>query len=126
MWLDRFTIDDPNALVTMDVLRSAYGAECDRRGMPLLTKSSFGLAFKRQRPGVDRKKRTVNGRVHWCYIGIGMNNLGSEDSTHWSDLPDFPHRNYCSDSDEPGNEVESLKRDKPGKSDQSGMKEYRF
>lgn len=72
VWLDRFTVNDPEAVVSVDSLRAAYGADCERRGMVRLSQTAFGLAFNRLRPAVDKKQRTLNNRLQWCYVGIGM------------------------------------------------------
>lgn len=72
VWLDRFTVDHPDAIVPKATLRSAYGAECERRGRPSPTDKAFGSSLYRLRPDVDEAQRTVNGKVQWCYTGIGM------------------------------------------------------
>ncbi len=140
VWLDQFTVDDPDAVASQELLRSSYGAECERRGMARMTKSAFGLAFSRLRPLTSRKQRTLNGRVQWCYVGIGLSEMGSTHFTDLTDLTDFPHRNYCSDSDDSGcQEVQgNLKKGNPVKSvksvndatspegDEDETQEYRF
>ena len=102
VWLDQFTVDDPNAVASKELLRSAYGAECERRGMARMTQTAFGLAFSRLRPNVERKQRTLNGRVQWCYIGIGMVDTDAEHLTPITGLTGFYHRNHCSDSEDSG------------------------
>ena len=72
VWLDRYTIDSPDAMVPKVVFRAAYGAECERRGQPSPTDTAFGLTIKRARPDVGTAQRTVNGRRQWCYVGIGF------------------------------------------------------
>jgi putative DNA primase/helicase len=72
VWLNRFTVDDPEAKVPMGVLRSAYGAECEQHGRPALTKTAFGTQLKQLRPDIEDRKRTVNGRSQWCYVGLGF------------------------------------------------------
>ena len=72
VWLDKFTVDDSCCVVPKDVLRTAYGAECERRGVPTLTEKAFTQALIKVRPSVERKQRTVNGRLQWCFIGIGL------------------------------------------------------
>lgn len=80
VWLDRYTIDSPDAVVPKSVLRAAYGAECERRGRPAPTDTAFGLAIKRARPEVETAQRTVNGRKQRCYVGLGISQGDSGES----------------------------------------------
>jgi hypothetical protein len=64
--------EHPQAVVPKAVLRSAYGAACERAGRPTLTEKAFGQAFHPHRRAIEEKQRTVNGRLQWCYVGIGM------------------------------------------------------
>ncbi|MEQ1906751.1 MAG: phage/plasmid primase, P4 family, partial [Pirellulaceae bacterium] len=72
VWLDQFTIDDPDAIVPKAILRSAYGATCEQRGNLSPTDTAFGLQMKRHRPDIAIYKRTYAGKVQWCYVGIGL------------------------------------------------------
>ena len=72
VWLDQFTVDDPGLVTPRAVLRGAYGAECERKGRPVSTERSFGLAMQQHRPSLTTAQRKVNERVQWCYIGIGL------------------------------------------------------
>lgn len=73
VWLDRFTVDDPDAAVPKDTLRAAYGAACAQAGRPTPTDKAFTQALFRHRPNqIERKQKTVNGKVRWCYVGIGL------------------------------------------------------
>jgi putative DNA primase/helicase len=80
VWLDRHTVDDPDSFVPTQVIRAAYGAECERAGRPALTKSAWGIAIRQHRPDIEAKQRTVNGRVQWCYLGLGMQSDSSDAS----------------------------------------------
>jgi len=72
VWLDRYTCDDPTACVPVTTLRAAYAAECERRGRPPISNSAFGRAIRQARPSVQRKRRTINGKLTWCYVGLGF------------------------------------------------------
>ena len=37
-----------------------------------MTEKTFGQLFAKLRPNVEKAQRTVNGRLQWCYVGIGM------------------------------------------------------
>ena len=77
VWLDQNTVDDPQAVVPKQVLRSAYGAACQEAGRPPLTETAFGYAIanwrsSKARPALEQAQRTINGRRPWCYVGIGL------------------------------------------------------
>jgi hypothetical protein len=72
VWLDQFTVDDPHSMVPRSVLRAAYGAACDQSGRPSLTETAFGRAMKKARLDAKTAQRTLNGRLQWCYVGIGL------------------------------------------------------
>ncbi len=72
VWLDQFTVDDPDAVTPKAMLRGSYSAECERKGRPVPTDRAFGLAMQQHRQGITTAQRTVNERVQWCYIGIAM------------------------------------------------------
>jgi putative DNA primase/helicase len=89
VWLDQFTVDDPDVVTVKAVLRGAYGAECERKGRPATTAKTFAQALQRHRPKLDTAQRKVNGRVEWCYIGIGFraeDSQRSQDSQHLPNL----------------------------------------
>ncbi|NQU19651.1 MAG: hypothetical protein HQ567_00100, partial [Candidatus Nealsonbacteria bacterium] len=87
VWLDRFTLDDPDAFVPAVTLRTAYNAECEQRGRPGLGERSFGRALRQHRPRVERTKRTVSAKHQWCYVGIGLNH---SDNGHGPNGPNGP------------------------------------
>jgi len=72
VWLDRYTVDDPDALVTKLSLRDAYNAAVERDGRPAMTAKAFGQALYKLRPNIEEKQRTVGGKLQWCYVGIEL------------------------------------------------------
>ena len=79
VWLDQFTIDDPNAGVRKADLLAAYNADCERKGRPRIGKTPFGLALKKLRPTVFDAQRTIGGHRQWAYCGIGLLNYSEID-----------------------------------------------
>lgn len=94
VWLSKYTVDDPDAVVPKRTLRAAYGAECEQRGRPTLNENAFGRALRRLRPKIEEKQRTVNGKLHWCYVGIGMICEGTNDSRDSRHSRDFPYSDF--------------------------------
>jgi len=90
VWLDRYTIDDPDAVVPVQVLRTAYGAACDQAGRPTPSQKNFGHSIRKARSGVERLQRVINGRLQWCYVGIGMTGEPVGDSPDSLDSLDNP------------------------------------
>ena len=91
VWLDRYTIDDPDCIVTKQALRVAYNAAVERDGRPAMTAKAFGQAIYKLRPNIEEAQRTVGGKTQWCYLGIGLadnghsrNSLDSRDSLLYS------------------------------------------
>lgn len=72
VWLDRNTVVDPEAVIPADRLLQEYNQECAAKGRPFLTKTALGLAIAQLRPNVEKYQRTINSKITWCYIGIGM------------------------------------------------------
>ena len=72
VWLERYTLDGPDALVPCVALQGAYNAEAERKGRSPMTNTAFGAALRNLRNKVERKQRTVHGNAQWCYVGIGM------------------------------------------------------
>jgi P4 family phage/plasmid primase-like protien len=88
VWLDRYTIDDPDTYITKQTLRVAYNAAVERDGRPTMTPKSFGQALYRLRPNIKEVQRTVGGRTQWCYLGIGLaDNSNSRNSLDSLDQP---------------------------------------
>lgn len=91
VWLDRYTVDDPEAIIPRKTLRIAYNAHLERSGRPPATERAFGLAVKKLRPDVHDKQRMVGGKLQWCHIGIGLSSELQEDhSRHSRDSRDDP------------------------------------
>lgn len=72
VWLDNYTVDVPTMMVAKADLIAAFNRHSADAGRPPLTKSAFGLALKRARPGINEGQRTLGGRVQWVYMGIGL------------------------------------------------------
>ena len=72
VWLDKNTIEKPEAFVTQDRLFTLYRADCIAGGRPTITKTAFGIGLIQARPKVEKKQRTVNGEQAWSYVGIGL------------------------------------------------------
>ena len=112
VWLEKFTVDDPEAVVAVDRLRIVYGAECEQRGRQRPSQTAFGLAFNRMRPKVERKQRTLNGKLQWCYIGICLTSDLSSDSQTSQGSQGYPSLYHAGAM---GNESEEESRSKSGK-----------
>ena len=86
IWLDKNTIESPEALVPRAELLAAYNADADREGRTGMTQTAFGLALKQLRHVTDTQ-RSVGGRLRtWCYLGIGLKARESTQSRE--DAPD--------------------------------------
>ncbi len=72
VWLDRYTILHPDAVIPQDRLYREYGRNCSDAGRPTISKTAFGRAMKKLRPTIADYQRTVNGVLAWCYVGIGL------------------------------------------------------
>jgi putative DNA primase/helicase len=87
VWIERWTVDDPQTLVAKSVLIAAYNADCQRNGRPPLTNKAFGLALRRVRPNIEEGQRVMGGGRPWCYIGIGMSGAPSQASQSTESCP---------------------------------------
>lgn len=92
VWLERYTIDDPDAFCPGKMLRIAYNAAAEREGRPTLTETAFGRALRKHRPTLEYKQRTVGGRLQWCYIGIGLTAEDSQGSQGSQGFPTYTYR----------------------------------
>ena len=73
VWLDRNTVDDPNATVGQNELRRAYNKFAEDTGKPGMQAQAFGRAITRARPDVQRSQRMYNGVPNErVYVGIGL------------------------------------------------------
>jgi putative DNA primase/helicase len=66
------TVEHPQAVVPKADLRGHYATYCEDAGHPMMTDTAFGLTLKKLRPNVTDAQRTVNNRLQWCYVGIGL------------------------------------------------------
>jgi len=83
IWLEHFTVESPDAVTAKWALMNAYNADCHKAGRPTLSKSAFGITFRRLRPNVTETQRTIGGKVTWAWVGIGM--VSPEDSLDCDD-----------------------------------------
>jgi putative DNA primase/helicase len=81
VWLDRNTACSPELYVACKTLLFAYNEDNAKHGRPFLTGTSFGMGLSRQRPGLERKQRTVQGEYVWCYVGIDLRRHADTPST---------------------------------------------
>ncbi|HVF02129.1 MAG TPA: phage/plasmid primase, P4 family [Rubrobacteraceae bacterium] len=107
VWLDRHTVEDPAAFVSKTDLRDAYNRNCDQQGRAGMSAKALTNAIKRVRPALVEGQRSVNGKVAWCWLGIGLvsgetdptdqgpSTRGSRDSRH------SRHPSNCLSSSEP-------------------------
>ena len=72
VWLERATLQEPDAWVLKSALSEAYAASARKEGATPLSVNSFGRALHRLRPGIDEKQRTVAGKLQWVWLGIGL------------------------------------------------------
>jgi len=71
VWLDRHTVLEPEALIPADRLWQDYNQDCVAKGRPTVSKTALGRAIAQLRPTIEKRQRTINGRLSWCYVGIG-------------------------------------------------------
>jgi hypothetical protein len=71
VWLDRNTLLEPDALIPADRLWQDYNRDCESKGRPIVSKTGLGRALANLRPSVEKRQRTINGKLSWCYVGIG-------------------------------------------------------
>lgn len=72
VWLDRATVEQPDAMVPKKDLVEAYNRVAAMEGRPTMTGPGFGLALKRLRPNLVEAQRTVAGRLQWVWLAIGL------------------------------------------------------
>jgi putative DNA primase/helicase len=72
VWLDRATVEDPDAWTAKDELAKAYNAECARAGRASLSKKAIAQALKRLRPNITDGQKMVGGRSWTVWKGIGL------------------------------------------------------
>ncbi len=72
VWLDRGTVEGPDAFVLKSKLHAAYNDAAEHAGRPPLTSTAFGLALRRLRPNLGEAQRTIAGKVQRVWLGIGL------------------------------------------------------
>ncbi|MBI1743550.1 hypothetical protein HYR54_10865 [Candidatus Acetothermia bacterium] len=82
VWLDRATVEHPDAMVTKDGLLSTYNAATRQEGGPTMTRQAFGRALRRLRPNIQEAQRKIAGKLQWVWLGLG---LKSKDDAHGAD-----------------------------------------
>lgn len=85
-WLDRNTIEHPNAMVAQKELAAAYNAHCEENGSPGMSAQSFGKAISRARPDVLKSQRHYKGYPNVrVFSGIGLRDDEARGS--WEESP---------------------------------------
>jgi putative DNA primase/helicase len=80
VWLDRNTVEHPDAMVAQDELRKAFNQFAENSGKPGMTPQAFGRALVRVRPGLEKAQRTWRGASNTrVYLGIGLHSEASGD-----------------------------------------------
>jgi P4 family phage/plasmid primase-like protien len=72
VWFERATNEYPGAIVPQDELLQRYNKDCDTTGRPRISAHAMTKAMKRWRTNITLAKRTWNGTVKWCWVGIGL------------------------------------------------------
>jgi hypothetical protein len=49
-----------------------YNDDSVAKGRPIITKQALGRAIIQLRPTVQKRQKTVDSQVCWCYHGIGL------------------------------------------------------
>ncbi len=81
-WIEQHTIEDSDAFVSRDVLHSTFNQFAKKEGRPSVTKKSLTQTINRVRQHVKSGQKTINGKVTWCYIGLGLLSDQPDDSHH--------------------------------------------
>jgi P4 family phage/plasmid primase-like protien len=71
-WLDEFTYVHSEAVVSKRELLRAYIRYAVSHSLPSPTAQEFGRRVRELRPQVREVQRTVEGKVTWCWQGIGL------------------------------------------------------
>ena len=71
-WFDRQTVMDADSITSADQLFQEYNGECTLDGRLLVTKTAFGRRIGQLRPTVEKRQRTVGGKLVWCYVGLRL------------------------------------------------------
>ncbi len=114
IWLERYTVLEPDAVVSKKDLRIAYGAYADEHGHPRCSDKAFAQAIKRLRPRLGERQRTIHGQIQHVYLGLrlqGPDHGPSQGSQH-SHLPPQIRTNRETSEGE-GEEENTLNRKNP-------------
>jgi P4 family phage/plasmid primase-like protien len=92
VWLDRNTVEHPEAMVAQDELRRAFNQFAENSGKPGMTAQAFGRALARVKPGIEKAQRTWRGVSNTrVYLGIGLRSEAFEDQHVQRDQRDDPN-----------------------------------
>jgi putative DNA primase/helicase len=72
VWLDRWTVEEPDAWTPKDVLARAYNDDCARTGRAALSKKAIAQALKRLRPHITDGQKMVSGKSQTVWRGLGL------------------------------------------------------
>ncbi|QDU28896.1 hypothetical protein ETAA8_40020 [Anatilimnocola aggregata] len=84
-WLDRATVEMPEAYVVKKALRFAYNDHLSDRGVPPMSDKAFANAFGKLRPKAETRQKSVSGVMQWCYVGIGLSAVQKTNSQNSQD-----------------------------------------
>jgi P4 family phage/plasmid primase-like protien len=92
VWLDRNTVEHPEAMVAQDELRRAFNQFAENSGKPGMTAQAFGRALARVKPGIEKAQRTWRGVSNTrVYLGIGLRSEAPEDQRVQRDQRNDPN-----------------------------------
>ncbi|MEQ1844877.1 MAG: phage/plasmid primase, P4 family [Nitrospira sp.] len=112
VWLDRYTVLDPNGIVTKTDLSLMYSAESEKVGRPVVPARTLYAAIKRLRPVLQETMRRVNGNPRDVFVGLSFRENTSETVRGVSDVSAPTHLMPTLNNDENNNEM-ILDKDSP-------------
>ena len=77
VWIEKELVLDPTAVTPKRQLVAAYNEECHRLGRPVTTDNSLGRALRNATPDIKDAQRTANGKLQWCWLGVGLRSAES-------------------------------------------------
>jgi putative DNA primase/helicase len=72
VWLAAELISKAEIFISKADLLAAYNRACELANRPIMTRNAFGRSLSRHRPGLQEAQRTVNGKLDWVWLGIGL------------------------------------------------------
>jgi putative DNA primase/helicase len=81
VWLDRRTVQDGGLFVMKKALLSAYNQDAQKDGRPSMTPNAMSRALHELRPNTKDGQRTVNAKIEWCWLGLGLSSGDEEQVT---------------------------------------------